>query len=132
MNVKKDFENTVYQKKYREIYKLIFDANINSISDHSNWMMPDNNKSYVEIKRPLWIILESKIINKRLWVCHEWGEFKLSTAQLDLPCDSYEYSNSFKHYSFKTQKDLCKKLKEVLEPCLEREKENEEDLEYDR
>ncbi len=124
-----NLENSIYKKKYREIYKLIFTADIDSISDCSNWMYK-GSKNYVEINRPLWIVMESKIVNKRIWISHEFGKLALTTAQLDLNINSREYHDSYKWYSFTNQIELCNKLEELLTPCLE--KSLEEELEIDR
>ena len=123
---KYNLQNAVYKTKYKEIYKLIFTADIDVINDHSNWLI-SGNKNYVETNQPLWIIMESKILNKRIWITHSWGELEITTAQLDLNIDSKEYHDSYERYSFKNQKELCNKLRELLEPCYE--KENEIDLE---
>lgn len=123
---KYNLQNAIYKTKYKEIYKLIFTADIDVINDHSNWLI-SGNKNYVETNQPLWIIMESKILNKRIWITHSWGELEITTAQLDLNIDSKEYHDSYERYSFKNQKELCNKLKELLEPCYE--KENEIDLE---
>lgn len=123
---KYNLQNAIYKTKYKEIYKLIFTADIDVINDHSNWLI-SGNKNYVETNQPLWIIMESKILNKRIWITHSWGELEITTAQLDLNIDSKEYHDSYERYSFKNQKELCNKLRELLEPCYE--KENEIDLE---
>ncbi len=125
----KNLENSIYREKYKEIYKLIFTADIDNISDYSNWMYK-GNKNYVEINRPLWIVMESKIINKRIWISHEFGKLSLTTAQLNLDIDSKEYHDSYEWYSFTNQIELCNKLEELLKPCLE--KSLQEDLEIDR
>lgn len=122
-----NLQNAIYKTKYRELYKLIFTADIDRIADYSNWLH-SGEKNYVEINRPLWIVMESKKINKRIWICHEWGKLKIDTAQLDLDVDSKEYHDSYQRYSFSNQRDLCNKLKELLEPCFEKEK---EDIEKD-
>ena len=122
-------QNPKYKTKYRELYKLIFTADIDTISDYSNWLH-SVQKGYVEMNRPLWIVMEVSKINKRMWICHEWGKLTITTAQLDLDVDSKEYHDSHQRYSFSNQRDLCSKLKEILEPCLAIEK--EEELEYDR
>lgn len=123
-----NLQNAIYKTKYRELYKLIFTADIDRIVDRSNWLH-SGEKNYVEINRPLWIVLESKKINKRIWISHEWGELKLDTAQLDLDVDSREYHDSYQRYSFSIQRDLCSKLKELSEPCFEKEKtETEKDI----
>lgn len=120
-----NLQNSIYKTKYRELYKIIFTADIDRIADHSNWLHK-GEKNYVEVNRPLWIVMESKKINKRIWISHEWGDLKIDTAQLDLDVDSREYHESYQRYSFSNQRDLCSKLKEILEPCLKEEKEQEE------
>lgn len=59
-----------YKKRFKEIYKLLFTADLDEISDHSNWHKI--NPSYVEKNRPLWIIAESKILNKRIWITKDF------------------------------------------------------------
>lgn len=39
-------ENSFYHRKYKEIYKLLFLADLDEISDHSNWYR--TNPGYVE------------------------------------------------------------------------------------
>lgn len=68
---------------------------------------------------PLWIIVESKILNKRMWITKTYGELEITTAQLDLPCDSKEYNDSYRRAKFKNQKEMVKFLEELLQPCLE-------------
>lgn len=120
--------NPIYKKRYREIYKLVFNADLDKVSDHSHWM--SNDPDYIILKQPLWIIVESKIINKRMWITENGGQLEIATAQLDLDCKSNEYSKSYERFSFKNQSELCKKLEEVLKPCLE--KEQDLDLELER
>ena len=82
-----NLQNSIYKTKYRELYKIIFTADIDRIADHSNWLHK-GEKNYVEVNRPLWIVMESKKINKRIWISHERGDLKIDTAQLDLDVDS--------------------------------------------
>ena len=89
----------------------------------SNWLRSSEEQDIITLRRPLWIVMEVSEINKRMWISHEYGEFKITTAQLDLNVDSKEYHESYKWYSFSTQRDLCSKLRELLEPCLEVKKE---------
>ena len=112
-----NLENSIYKTRYREIYKLIFTADIDVINDHSNWLH-SGEKNYVELKMPLWIT-------------EEWGDLRISTAQLDLDVKSKEYHDSYEHFNFKTQKQLTEKLKKLLEPCLEKEIEEDLDIEKD-
>lgn len=127
-----NLQNAIYKTKYRELYKIIFTADIDDILDHSNWLRSSEEQDIITLRKPLWIVMEVSKINKRMWISHEYGEYKITTAQLDLNVDSKEYHDSFQWYSFSTQRDWCNKLKEFLEPCLEMEKEQEEELEYDR
>lgn len=114
-----DLANPFYQRRFKEIYKLLFTADLDEISDHSNWFKP--NPSYVEQKRPLWIIIESKILNKRIWITKDFGELEIATAQLDLSCNSNAYSNSYKRVRFKNQKEMTDYLEILLQPCLLKE-----------
>lgn len=123
----KNLENAIYKQKYKEIYKLIFTADIDQISEYSNWMHK-GKKNYVEIHKPLWIVMESKILNKRIWITHEWGKYEIATAQLDLDINSSAYHDSHEYYDFKNQKELVAKLTELLEPCVEKEPEVEEEI----
>lgn len=118
-----NLENDFYHKSYREIYKLLFSADLDNISDHSNWYK--KNPDYVEANRPLWIIAESKILNKRIWIVKDFGNLEISTAQLDLDTKTSRYSDSFVHTSFKNKKEMVSYLEKLLEPCLEETREEE-------
>lgn len=116
-------ENSFYHRKYKEIYKLLFLADLDEISDHSNWYK--TNLGYVEKNRPLWIIVESKIINKRIWITQDFGSLGISTAELDLDVKTSAYSSSFIHIPFKNQKEMIGYLEKLLEPCLKEYREEE-------
>lgn len=118
-----NLENSFYHKKYKEIYKLLFTADLDEVSDHSNWYK--TNKDYVDIKRPLWIIVESKILNKRMWITHDFGRLGIDTAQLDLDINSREYHDSYERRNFHNQKDMAEYLEKLLEPCLKEYREEE-------
>ena len=124
-----NLQNGLYKKKYKQIYELIFKSDLDEVSDHSYWYK--ENKSYVEAHKPLWIIAESKIINKRIWITEEFGELSITTASLDLDTTTNEYSKSHTRESFNTQKEMAEYLKELLEPCLEEQKDkNNEDIKF--
>lgn len=113
----KNLENSIYHKKYKEIYKIIFTADLDTVSDHSNWFRKEKN--FLTRIRPLWIICESVILNKRIWITEEFGILKIATAQLDLDVKTKEYHNSFEDKLFKNQKEMSTYLKQLLMPCLE-------------
>lgn len=113
-----NLQNSFYKRKYKEIYKVIFTADLDLISDHSYWHL--ENPSYVERHKPLWIICESKLIGKRIWISEDFGEKQISTASLDFDVKSREYSDSYKHRNFNNQTEMVAYLKELLEPCLEK------------
>ena len=126
-----NLQNKFYKRKFKEIYKVLFSADLDEISDHSTWF--SENPDYIDNNKPLWIIAESKILNLRIWVCKDFGQLEISTATLDLPCNSNAYSDSFRHYRFNTQKEMVEFLEKLLEPCLENNVEqvvedNEEEL----
>ena len=98
--------------KYRKIYAIIYEAGCTSVKDRSNWQKV--NKTLMEIRRPLWIILESRKANLRLWVVHEHGKLRISTAQLNLHVDSKEYHDSQRRYEFRNQGEMAAKLKVLL------------------
>lgn len=121
-----NLQNGLYKKRYKEIYELVFKSDLDEVSDHSYWYK--ENKSYVEEHRPLWIIAESKILNKRIWIIQDFGELKISTADLDLDTRTNEYSKSYIHKSFKNQEEMVKFLKDLLQPCLNELDKNNEDI----
>lgn len=118
-----NLENSIYQKRYKEIYKLIFLADLDRIADYSNWHM--ENIDLVNKKRPLWIVVESKILNKRMWITDDCGKLGIDTAQLDLDINSSKYRESYEFKSFKTQREMAEYLEQLLEPCLEEKSELE-------
>lgn len=126
-------QNVLYKRKYREVYKLVFNADLDEVNDHSTWMY--NQSEYCNTFHPLWIIVESKILNKRMWITNSFNTLEIATAQLDLDCNSRAYHDSYKRYHFSNQKELCEKLEEILKPCLKEyygEITKEQDLEYEK
>lgn len=118
-----NLENSLYHKKYKEIYKLLFSADLDEISDYSNWHK--KYKDYVDIKRPLWIVVESKILNKRMWISHDFVRLGIDTAQLDLDINSREYHDSYEWKEFRNQKEMTEYLEKLLEPCLKEYREEQ-------
>lgn len=104
-------------KKYQGIYKVINQSKIDYLQDRSYWFYPEEKQDYVMRNQPLWLILESKILNKRIWVTHSYNKYEIATADLGLNVNSREYSNSFCHIYFDRQKDLISALAELLYPC---------------
>ena len=124
-------QSSFYKRRFKEIYKLLFSADLDEISDYSNWHKP--NPDYVDKNRPLWIVVESKILNKRIWITKDFGELEISTAQLDLPCNSIAYSNSHKRVKFRNQQEMANYLEVLLEPCLNKKNEqNEEEIDREQ
>ncbi len=100
--------------KYKSIYDVINKSDCTYRNDLSKWMIPEEHKNYVESNRPLWIILENKRINKRIWVTHDFGVMEIVTAQLDLDAKTREYAESMRKFNFKNQSNMADKLKEIL------------------
>lgn len=57
------------------------------------------------------------------------GEIRKLLKKIDI--NSKEYHDSYEHFNFKTQKKLTEKLKSLLEPCFEKEIEEDLDIEKD-
>lgn len=112
-----NLQNDFYKKKFKNIYRLLFTADLDRISDHSTWHL--KNPDIVEKDRPLWIIVESKILNKRIWITKDFGALEVTTAQLDLDINSRAYHNSYRRKKLNNQKEMAEYLKELLKPCLE-------------
>lgn len=108
--------NKMFTERYKEVYKILFTADLDRIADHSNWFK--EGPGYVKSHTPLWIIAESKIINKRIWIVESFGDLEITTAQLDLNVKTTEYSDSYKTFKFKTQKQMTDYLEKLLSPCL--------------
>ncbi len=126
-----NLKGNFYKRRFKEIYKLLFTADLDTISDHSTWYK--TNPDYVDKNRPLWIIAESSILNKRIWIYQDFGTLGIDTARLDLPVNSIAYSESHTFAKFKNQNELVNYLEKLLEPCLENNieqvvEDNEEEL----
>ena len=100
--------------KYKEIYKVLEDAHIRNWDDRSGWRTA--RPTYIEVKRPLWIVAESKERGLRIWICHEFGKMFITTANLNFSSDSREYSESCTRYNCETQKEMADTLRELLLP----------------
>ena len=98
--------------KYKAVYRVIRESSGTEMKDFSNWQKPV--QTLVDTWRPLWIILENKRVNLRIWVTHEHGELRITTAQLDLDCKSREYSESHRRYYPKKQSDMAALLGKLL------------------
>jgi len=98
--------------KYKAIYDVINNSGGTIMTDRSRWQK--GILSMEDKVRPLWIILENRRVNLRLWVIHEYGELKITTAQLDLDCNSKEYSDSHKRYKFRKQSEIAERLRKIL------------------
>ena len=98
--------------KYKSIYKVIHESSGTIMKDMSNWQKPV--QTLVDKWQPLWIILENSQVNLRLWVTHDHGKLRITTAQLDLNCNSREYSESHRRYWCKNQTDMTARLKKIL------------------
>lgn len=95
--------------KYQTIYDLVYRHHFDSITDCKN-----------EI-HPFWLILEHKKLNLRIWVTGEHNCLRITTAQLDLPCDSKEYSQSIRRYNCGCIGDMEAKLAKNLLPLYTRD-----------
>ncbi|MDO5555114.1 MAG: hypothetical protein Q4G09_00225 [Clostridia bacterium] len=124
-----NLQSTFYHKKYKEIYRLLFTADLEEVSDFSNWHK--KNPDYIDLHRPLWIVVESEILNKRIWITHDFGKLGIETARLDLDCNTREYSESHERKAFKNQGEMAEYLRKLLRPCIEESIFLENDIDFD-
>ena len=75
--------------KYQKLYKAISSISYEEYKDCKNNV------------HDFWVILESKKHNKRIWITHDFCKrWNIATAQLDTPCNSQKYNESWQHYTF--------------------------------
>jgi len=59
----------------------------------------------------LWLVLESPALNKRIWITKEFGELRITSAQLDLNVNSKEYADSHIRHKFKNISEMAQFIK---------------------
>lgn len=95
--------------KFEKIKEVIYSSDCNRISDHSG-----SGKSYVGRNRPLWMILENKRLDLRIWVTKDFGSLSITTTKLSAPLNSIEYYESNRQYPCKSQGDMVARLQEIF------------------
>lgn len=98
--------------KYQKIYNLLDKMDNDEVKDFSRGNVGTKYQTYSDQGRQLWIIIENKKLNKRIWIIHSWGKMEILTAQLDLDCKSQEYHKSHKWYKFNNQTEMANFIQE--------------------
>lgn len=106
--------------KYRRIYQTLDQYGAKIAYDGSGWRYAGVTHTYSHQIRPLWVVAEAEKVRLRLWISHEAGRLSVTTANLTLPTDSWEYHQSQTHRDFRTQVELAEYLEMLLgEPSRE-------------
>lgn len=121
-----------YDKRpYRSIYELIEHAKMALIADDSSWFKDKGMKR-------LSLTLADNKLNKIIFVSHDKyydsGYYEISYhdyLEEEKKDEKMSYYNYFTKFKFKTEEELCKKLKELLEPCLRKRRVRKIGYKYD-
>ena len=62
----------------------------------------------------MWIVAEAEKCGLRIWVSHDAGQMSVTTANLMLPTDSWEYHQSQTSRRFRTQGEMADYLETLL------------------
>ena len=105
--------------KFPEIYTILHKRAIDKCSvgfkmtDTSGWRK--EIQSLLDHWRPLWIIVEDKASNKRIWITKDHSDLEITTANLSLDVNSREYYDTQVRAKFRTQKQMAEYLKKLFE-----------------
>jgi hypothetical protein len=94
------------------IYDTLHNHGCNIVIDNSDWQRGRQDSSI--IGRPLWLVVEAKRINRRLWITKVYGRLSVTTARLDLDGNSREYSSAQTREYFCTQREMALYLDRIL------------------
>lgn len=88
--------------KYKKIYNILKKGGASITLDYSGWWSAYCPNNYMARNRPLWIVAEVPHLHLRLWITHEFGTLRVTTADTAQPSDSRAYgdkpeSNSVTH-----------------------------------
>lgn len=105
-----------YDKRpYKSIYKLLEHAKMEMIADDSSWF---NRKGYKELR----LILTDPKIDKIIFVdysnYYKYDCYEITYHNLHYDKKPESINEYFVKQRFKTEEELCEKLKELIEPCL--------------
>lgn len=77
--------------KYKKIYNILKKGGASITLDYSGWWSAYCPNNYMARNRPLWIVAEVPHLHLRLWITHEFGTLRVTTADTAQPSDSRAY-----------------------------------------
>jgi len=121
-----------YDKRpYKSIYNIVEHAKLELIADDSSWFKDGGIKT-------LSLTLADNKLNKIIFVSHEKhydsGYYEISYhdyLEEEKQEGKKSYYDYFKKFKFKTEEELCNKLRELLEPCLRKRRVRKIGYKYD-
>lgn len=99
--------------KYAKIYAVLNDANLSYHMDRSGWRAL--HPTWMDNRRPLWIVAESEKLNLRMWIEHEYGVLRVTTTRLHIPEGKKAQGHSI-YKTFRNQREMAAYLRELLFP----------------
>lgn len=100
--------------KYKKIYDILEKGGASITLDHSGWRSAYCPSDYAARHRPLWLVAEAPRLHLRLWVTHEFGTLRVTTADTALPFDSRAYHESQIRRTFHNQREMAEYLETML------------------
>ena len=100
--------------KYKKIYDILETGGASITLDHSGWRSAYCPSDYAARHRPLWLVAEAPCLHLRLWVTHEFGTLRVTTADTALPFDSRAYYDSQRRRTFRNQREMAEYLETML------------------
>lgn len=102
--------------KYKKIYDVLKKGGASITLDYSGWRSAYCPNNYMARNRPLWLVDEAPRLHLRLWVTHEFGTLRVTTADAALSTDSRAYHDSQIRRTFRNQREMAEYLETIL--CL--------------
>lgn len=99
--------------KYAKIYAVLNNADLSYHKDRSGWR--SLHPTWMDNRRPLWIVAESEKLNLRLWVEHEYGVLRVTTTRLHIP-EGMKAKRYSIQKTFRNQEEMAANLRELLFP----------------
>lgn len=100
--------------KYKKIYDVLERSSTKIALDHSGWRSGYCSSDYTARHRPLWLVAEVPRLHLRLWITHEFGTLRVTTADTALPFDSRAYHESQVRRTFRNQREMAEYLETLL------------------
>ena len=88
--------------KYKKIYNILKKGGASITLDYSGWWSAYCPNNYMARNRPLWIVAEVPHLHLRLWITHEFGTLRVTTADTQI------------RRTFRNQREMAEYLETML------------------